>query len=139
MKTRVAILTTTFLLAIAALGSAQSYDLKIYAPGGAVAISSTPLPIVDIACNQTAPASTVSNVNPNRAVWDDTLSAGKVCIWTPGTSTASPLVALPIGPYEAVLTYSDITGTSADSNRASFSRAPLPAARTGVKLYRQGS
>ena len=135
--TRIASLVLLALGLMAGTASAQAtgYDLQIYVPGAPSPQSVSPLALTDIVCNLAPPTGT-STVNPTRVLWDDPANVGKVCIWTPSVTAGSPLVLLPNGSYEGTVTVTDAAGTSPPSNRASFSKAPVPAARTGVKLYR---
>jgi len=134
---RIVLAALVVLLASVVSSQAQAtgYDLQIYAVGAPAPQTVSPLSLADIVCNLAPPAGT-STVNPTRVLWDDPANVGKVCIWTPSVVAGSPLVVLPNGSYEGTVTVTDAAGTSAPSNRAPFSKAPVPAARTGVKLYR---
>lgn len=130
-------LTLAFLL-VASLVSAQSIDkwtLRLFNTGAASPLSTTDLLAANVVCNQVAPVTT-STVNPNKAIFDDPLNVGKVCIWTdPGTG---PLFSVPFGgTFEGSLSATDITGASAESARSPFTRPGfVPAVPTGLRLIR---
>ena len=137
----VPILLALVFLTLAGKAQAQAtgYELQVYNAGAPAPLQTSPLALTDITCNLTPLTGTLNTVNPNRIIWDDPANTGRICMWTPPTSPTSILVSLPNGSYEGTVTVTDAAGTSPASNRAPFSRAPVPAARTGVKLYRAGS
>jgi hypothetical protein len=126
-----------WLCLVAAVAQAQSpdtYELKLYTVGSAAPLSTTALAPADVLCNQPAAAS-ANTVNPRGFQWDDPALAGRVCVWR--QSTAGPLVALATpGIYEAALVRANASGVSLESARVSFSKAPLPAAVTGLRPVR---
>lgn len=135
------IVATVVLLLLALPARAQTpdaYTFRAYTAGAAQPIIA-PFVFASQAmqCNQ-APLTNPSTVNPTRFAWDDTINAGKVCIWTdPGTG---PLFSTPIsttlGQYEGTLTATNTGGTSVESNRAPFSRAASLAAPSNFRVIR---
>jgi hypothetical protein len=113
------------------------WTLRIYTVGAAVPLSTpTDLLAANVVCNQPAPPASPS-INPTRVIFDDPQNIGRVCLWTdPGTG---PLQSIPFGAltYEATLTATNVAGTSAESNRAPFTRPGLPPGiPTALKLQR---
>jgi hypothetical protein len=127
------------LLALPTLAQAQTIDkwtFRVYL-AGAAAPQQPPLDLLaaNVVCNQ-APPTTTSTVNPNKVVFDDIVTVGRVCIWTdPGTG---PLFAVPFGgTYEGTLTATNIAGTSAETPRVPFSRPGFaPIVPSGLRLLR---
>lgn len=134
-----------FLLALAAIASAQTVDgyrLNIYNAGAAP--GATPMQTFDflstaITCN--LPPSTVTGVpvNPTIVLWDDPTNAGRECQWT--DNATGPLFSVPVGAaYEAALQGFNAAGRGPESNRTPFSRlAPPTTAPTRVRLKRPAS
>lgn len=104
---------------------ASSYVLKFYNVGAPSPIQTETFAASTALCGQTKPAAT-STVNPTRFFWDDPAGGGKVCIL--GESASGPLFSIPLGNYEGTVAAVNATASSAESNRAPFSRdAALPA------------
>ena len=122
-----------------AQSDATSYRVNYYNPGATAPMQQTDVfPASEVQCNQ-APPVNPSTVNPSRAVWTDvansTPTAPKVCGRSfPAVGTV--LTAFPVGTYEATLVAINGAGESGESNRASFSRAALPAVRQGFGFTR---
>lgn len=138
MKAFLFTLAFVLLASFAFAQSPDSYTFRAYAVGATQPIVS---PFVfqagAVQCNQPVPASP-STVNPTRLAWTDPGNPNLVCIWTdPGTG---PLFSTPIsttlGQYEGTLTATNTGGTSAESNRAPFSRVASLAAPTGFRVIR---
>lgn len=144
MKFTKVLIVVAALLACAASAQSQTlpvtgYDLKVYAVGAPAPISTSPLTLSEITCNLAPTPAGASTVNPTSAEWDDTLNAGKVCRWVPTGIGSGPIVSLPNGSYEGTIVAKDEAGTSLDSNRAPFVKAPQPGVRTGLRFVRSGT
>lgn len=129
-------LAALLLLCLPSLAAAQplvGYELRVYAVGASSPISTTAFTGAEVTCNQIAPANTTGAVNPTRAIWDDPVMPGRVCLWV---SNGGVLVSLPIGTYEGAIVAIDAAGVGAESNRAPFSKQPVQAARTGFRFTR---
>lgn len=116
-------------LLLSSVVSAQavdSYSLRIYAVGATAPITTASLPSASVSCNQAAPPATATTRNPNKAVWDDPVNVGKVCVYT--DTVGGPLLATPTGfaSLEATVAIKSGTLESDESNRAPFSRTPAP-------------
>lgn len=108
--------------------SADVYTLKVYAVGAA-----SPQQTYQIStyfCDQEP--GTGENVNPTTVIWDDPNLAGREC----RALADVVLLSLPVGNYEGTLTRTTSAGVSPESARAPFSRAPRPAAPTGLRYSR---
>lgn len=120
-------------LAGAQTSPADSYLLAYYNAGATAPLQQSDSFLASAAtCNQTPPTLTTSN--PAEAVWNDLLNQGKVCIYVfPPTAS---ILSFPIGNFEATLRAVNAIGTSAESNRAPFTRGTLPAVPSGFKVGR---
>lgn len=130
---------TLALLLLASTVHAQpitKWTLRTYNVGAPLPVAGpTDLLAANVACN-VDPATITPSPNPSKAAWDDPANAGKSCVWTdPGTG---PLLSTPFGGnYEATLTASNVTGTSAESARVPFTHpGTIPGAPTGLKAGR---
>lgn len=122
---------------VANVASAQtdSYLVRYYGPGAITPFMQTDSFLISAAtCNQAAPATT-NTVNPTRIIFDDPAVAGRVCIYVLPASAALFTLANP-GNYEGSIAVTTSAGTSAESARAFFSRAPQPPVPTGLKITR---
>lgn len=112
----------------------DSYQVRFYAPGAQQPMQQTEnFPVAAVVCNQAPPVSP-NTVNPTRYVWDDPAVAGRVCLHQ--EAQGGTLFALPVGSYEATIAAINTAGSSAESNRAPFSRQNVVAAPTGFKIVR---
>jgi hypothetical protein len=110
-----------------------TYTLKTYNVGAPSPIQTFTFQASAVVCNQANPAIGVT-ANPTKVVWDDTVNAGKACIWTdPGTG---PLFSVPFGgQYEGTLSQTNSAGTSVESARAPFTRpGTVPAPIVGLRF-----
>lgn len=81
-------------------------------------------------------AAAVNSINPTTLLWDDPASPTTADCRAALAQGAS-LFSLPLGAtYEGVIVTVTAGGSSPPSNRASFTQAPLPAARTGLRATR---
>ena len=127
-----------------ALASAQTnpitgYQLQYFNAGATQPLTqSDTIPAASVTCGVTPKiqATATNTINPTTAAWDDPASPTTAdCRAT--LAAGSALLALPIGAnYEGVVVAVSAGGNSGASNRAPFSSAPLPAARTGLRLTR---
>src|SRR5688500_18458187 len=131
-----ALLLASCLVLVPAVTVAQeiitSYEFRVYAAGAVAPTSSTPFPASAATCNQAAP-SVGTTVNPTTVLWDDPSATGRVCSLSL-TAGTGPIVTLPSGTYTGSIVAANTEGASPESNRAPFSRARVPAARTGVRF-----
>lgn len=125
-------------LPAAAQNPITGYIAQYYNAGAPQPLTQTEtIPASAVQCGVTpklvAPA--VSTVNPNTILWDDpanpTSADCKVAL-----GATSVLIGLPIGNYEGVIVPVSAGGNGLASNRAPFSLAPLPPARTGTRFIR---
>lgn len=133
MKRFVFALVVCFL--VPTLGAAQSpatsYVAKYYQQGATAPVQSETFQVAATVCNLVAPPATASTVNPTKLVWDDPTNVGKVCQFVEPTS--GPLFSVPLGTYEATLTAVNSAGSSAESNRAPFSKVAAPGTPVNLK------
>lgn len=133
------ILFTFLALLIAVPGLAQTpsvtgYEVRYYNPGATSPFQAQPIPAASTVCSATDPAPSGSSVNPDKVVWEDPNRGGQFCMYQ--AQAGDPLVAFPVGAYEATLVAISDAGTSAESNRAPFSRADAPSVPTGLRIVR---
>lgn len=109
------------------------YVARYYVAGASAPVQTESFNAGAITCNLAPSPPGTSTVNPTRLEWDDIAVAGRVCRRTSAGSGSLP--SLPFGSYEATLTASNAGGTSAESNRAPFSRAAVaPGAPTAFRV-----
>lgn len=137
--TKIATLLAALVL-VAAAASAQpvtGYTLRVYTAGtNTIVAGPTVVPVASIQCNVDPTTIVANTVNPVKALWTDTVNAGKVCVYTdPGSG---PLSTTPFGGnYEATATASNSAGESPESNRAPFTHpGVVPPVLTGFKVGR---
>lgn len=110
-----------------------SYTLRIYVTGQPAALSTATIQATAVACNQAAPAPTVPPaLNPTRWIWDDPVTAGRVCIY----SDATRFNGLADGSYEGTAQALNAAGSSAETARIPFTRRrpTLPGVPTNPRI-----
>lgn len=139
---RVGTAAAVALLFWAAPAQAQAptgYIVQYYNAGATSPLTqSDTIPASSVSCGQTPKITgTAQNtVNPTTVLWDDPANPATADCRVVFGATSS-LFGLPIGAsYEAVVVTVSVAGASVPSNRAPFSVAPLPPARTGVRFTR---
>jgi hypothetical protein len=116
-----------FLIAASAVGlHAQAappplgYELRYFLPGAPAPFYAVPLPAGGYTCGL-APSTSSDTRNPTMVEWDDPTDARRVCRYV--EVAGGPLLALPLGNYEATLRAWTVRGPSLDSSpRAPFCR-----------------
>lgn len=115
-----------------------SYTLKVFNQGATQPLSTTTIPAASFTCNAVAPVTT-NTANPNKIVFDDPATAGRVCLFT-DTGPTGPLVSLPFGSgiYVATIAAVNSAGASPDSALSPTFTQPgtVAPAVTGLKVYR---
>lgn len=116
--------------AMAQTGTPTSWNLRIYAAGGATAQSTVSVTTAQVQCGQVK--ATGSTTNPTIWRWDDPADAAKDCVF----SDATRLTALADGSYEGTAQAVNADGSSAESARSPFTRRRPnpPAVPTGVRV-----
>jgi hypothetical protein len=125
-------------LPAAAQNPITGYFAQYYNAGAPQPLTQTEtIPASAVQCGVTPKlaGSGASTINPNTILWDDPANPATAdCRVNLGAT--SVLVSLPIGAYEGVVVPVSAGGNGLPSNRAPFSLAPLPSARTGIRFIR---
>lgn len=143
MRSSSLVLAVLAVLLAPLVASAQSnpvtgYVVQYYNAGAPQPVTqSDTLPVSAVTCGVTPKiaGTALNTVNPTTALWDDPAAPTTADCRVSFAASAS-LFALPLGAYESTVVAVSAGGNSIASNRAPFLLAPLPPARTGLRLTR---